>query len=76
MGEARVEATAPHPLEIVFRLANGKDAHVANAGLHVLVRMNGRAYDAYTGAAGLPWAEYMGRLGAFTPIVGKVVESP
>jgi hypothetical protein len=63
-------------VEIVFRLANGKDAHVSQAGLHVLVRMNGRAYDAYTGAAGLPWAEYMSRLGAFTPIVEKVVESP
>ena len=63
-------------VEIVFRLANGKDAHVSQAGIHVLVRMNGRAYDAYTGAAGLPWAEYMSRLGAYTPIVEKVVESP
>jgi hypothetical protein len=62
--------------EMVFRLANGKDAHVSNAGLHLLVRMNGRAYDAYTGAVGLPWADYMSRLGAFTPIVEKVVESP
>jgi hypothetical protein len=51
-------------------------AHVSNAGLHLLVRMNGRAYDAYTGAAGLPWADYMSRLGAVTPIVEKVVESP
>jgi hypothetical protein len=63
-------------VEIVLRLANGKDAHVSKAGLHVLVRMNGRAYDAYTGAAGLPWADYMSRLGAVTPIVEKVVESP
>jgi hypothetical protein len=38
--------------------------------------MNDRAYDSYTGAAGLPWAEYMNRLGAFVPIVEKVVESP
>lgn len=63
-------------VDIVFRLANGKDAHVSNAGLHVLVRMNGRAYDAYTGAAGLPWADYQTRLGAFKPIIEKVVESP
>jgi hypothetical protein len=62
--------------DMVFRLANGKDAHVSDAGLHILVRMSGRAYDAYTGAAGLPWAEYMSRLGAFTPIVERVVESP
>ena len=72
---ARVSNERVHT-EMVFRLANGKDAHVSNAGLHVLVRMNGRAYDAYTGAAGLPWAGYMSRLGAFTPIVEKVVESP
>lgn len=63
-------------VDIVFRLANGKDAHVSNAGLHVLVRMNGRAYDAYTDAAGLPWADYMSRLGALRPIVEEVVESP
>jgi hypothetical protein len=63
-------------VDIVFRLANGKDAHVSNAGLHVLVRMNGRAYDAYTGASGLPWADYLSRLGAFKPIIEKVVESP
>jgi hypothetical protein len=63
-------------VHIVFRLANGKDARVADAGLHVLVRMNGRAYDAYTGASGVPWAEYMSRLGAQVPIIEKVVESP
>ncbi|WP_232293399.1 hypothetical protein [Stigmatella aurantiaca] len=63
-------------LHIVFQLANGKDARVADTGLHVLVRMNGRAYDAYTGASGLPWAEYMSRLGAQVPIIEKVVESP
>lgn len=62
-------------VEIVFRLANGKDAHVSQAGLHILVRMNGRAYDAYTGAAGLPWAGYTSRLAALAPIVEKVVES-
>jgi hypothetical protein len=63
-------------IDIVFRLETGKDARVADAGLHILVRMNGRAYDAYTGASGLPWAEYMNRIGAFTPIIEKVVESP
>lgn len=63
-------------VEIVFRLANGKDAHVAHTGFHVLVRMNGRAYDAYTGTAGLSWADYMSRLAALAPIAEKVVESP
>jgi hypothetical protein len=63
-------------VHIIFRLANGKDARVADTGLHVLVRMSGRAYDAYTGASGLPWAEYMSRLGARAPIIEKVVESP
>lgn len=52
---------------IVFQLVNGKDARVADTGLHVLVRMSGRAYDAYTGASGLPWAEYLSRLGARAP---------
>ncbi|HEX5748002.1 MAG TPA: hypothetical protein VFZ09_17305 [Archangium sp.] len=36
--------------------------------------MNGRAYDAYTGAAGMPWAEYLGRLGALSDITQKVIE--
>jgi hypothetical protein len=63
-------------VHIVFRLANGKDARVADTGLHVLVRMGGRAYDAFTGASGLPWAEYMSRLGAQVPIFEKAVESP
>ena len=64
------------PAEIVFRLATGKDAHVSNAGLYVLVRMKDRAYDAYTGVSGLPWTEYMSRLGARAPIIEKAVESP
>lgn len=63
-------------VHIVFRLANGQDARVADTGLHVLVRMGGRAYDAFTGASGLPWADYMSRLGARAPIIEKVVESP
>jgi len=62
--------------DIVFRLANGKDARVADAGLHVLVRMNDRAYDAYTGASGLPWADYLGRLGARAPLIERILESP
>jgi len=44
-------------------------------GYHVLVRMNGRAYDAYTGAAGMPWAEYLSRLGARSEITQKVIEA-
>jgi hypothetical protein len=62
--------------DIVFRMANGKDARVAETGLHVLVRMNGRAYDAYTGASGLSWVDYVSRLGARVPIIERVVESP
>ena len=63
-------------VHIVFRLANGKDARVTDSGFHVLVRMGGRAYDAFTGASGLPWAEYMSRLGAQVPIFEKAVEAP
>jgi hypothetical protein len=60
---------------IVFKLANGKEASISHTGYHVLVRMQGRAYDAYTGAAGMPWAEYMSRLGAHSAITEKVVET-
>jgi hypothetical protein len=38
--------------------------------------MKDRIYDAFTGAAGLPWQEYMSRLGAITPIADEVVSTP
>ncbi|WNG22590.1 hypothetical protein F0U62_00070 [Cystobacter fuscus] len=60
---------------ILFKLVNGKDVSVSHTGYHVLVRMQGRAYDAYTGAGGMPWAEYMSRLGARSEITEKVVET-
>ena len=60
---------------IMFKLANGRDASISHTGYHVLVRMQGRAYDAYTGAAGMPWAEYLSRLGARSEITEKVVET-
>lgn len=60
---------------IVFKLANGSEVSLSHTGYHVLVRMQGRAYDAYTGAAGLPWAEYLSRLGARFPIAEMVVET-
>jgi hypothetical protein len=61
---------------MVFKLANGQDANVSLNGFHVVVRMKDRAYDAYTGAVGLPWADYMSRLGARAPILEHVAESP
>jgi hypothetical protein len=60
---------------VVFKMANGRDMMLTNNGYHVLVRMNGRAYDAYTGAAGMPWAEYLSRLGSRWEITQKVVEA-
>jgi hypothetical protein len=60
---------------IVFQMPGGKDMRLSDAGYHVVVRMNGRAYDAYTGAAGMHWAEYMGRLGAYSPIIEKVADT-
>ena len=62
----------PH---IVFRMENGRDAMLTETGYHVVVRMNGRAYDAFTGAAGLPWADYLGRLGARSALSQTVVDS-
>lgn len=60
---------------IAFKMANGRDMMLTDNGYHLLVRMNGRAYDAYTGAVGMPWAEYWSRLGAQSAIIQKVVES-
>jgi len=60
---------------IAFKLPNGRDMRLTETGYHVLVRMEGRAYDAYTGAAGMPWAEYLSRLGARSEITQKVIEA-
>ncbi|PTL77110.1 hypothetical protein [Vitiosangium sp. GDMCC 1.1324] len=59
---------------IMFKMVNGRDMNLSLNGYHLLVRMNDRAYDAYTGAAGMPWAEYLSRLGAQSAITQKVVE--
>jgi hypothetical protein len=56
-------------------MPDGRDLNVSLNGYHVLVRMNGRAYDAYTGVAGMPWAEYLSRLGARSELVQKVIEA-
>ncbi|AKI98856.1 Hypothetical protein AA314_00483 [Archangium gephyra] len=60
---------------ILFKMPDGRDLNVSRTGYHVLVRMNGRAYDAYTGATGMPWAEYLSRLGARSEIIQKVIEA-
>ncbi|ATB29918.1 hypothetical protein MEBOL_003373 [Melittangium boletus DSM 14713] len=60
---------------MLFKMPNGRESMMTETGYHVVVRMNGRAYDAYTGATGLPWAEYMSRLGARSDITQTVVES-
>ncbi len=61
---------------MVFKMADGRDLRVTERGFHVVVRMKDRIYDAFTGAAGLPWQEYMNRLGAMTPILDEVVSAP
>ncbi|WP_257457689.1 hypothetical protein [Archangium lipolyticum] len=60
---------------MMFKMPSGLDVNLSRNGYHVLVRMNGRAYDAYTGAVGMPWAEYLERLGARSEITQKVVET-
>ncbi|WP_375769319.1 hypothetical protein NR798_00125 [Archangium gephyra] len=60
---------------ILFKMPDGRDLNVSTNGYHVLVRMNGRAYDAYTGVAGMPWAEYLSRLGARSELIQKVIEA-
>jgi|GEM_PF-1429928 len=60
---------------IIFKMPEGRDLNVSRNGYHVLVRMNDRAYDAYTGVAGMPWAEYLRRLGAQSEIIQTVIEA-
>ncbi|WP_224240497.1 hypothetical protein [Hyalangium gracile] len=71
-----VDATGKRAAMMVFRTADGRDKSVSETGFHVVVRMKDRVYDAFTGAGGLPWQEYMSRLGARTPIMDEVVGSP
>jgi hypothetical protein len=59
-----------------FKMVDGRDLSVSEVGFHVVVRMKDRVYDTFTGAGGLPWQEYMSRLGARTAIVDEVVSAP
>lgn len=61
---------------MVFKMADGQDLRVTERGFHVVVRMKDRVYDAFTGAGGLSWQEYMSRLGAMTTIMDEVVSAP
>ncbi len=70
------DATGRRAGAMVFRMADGRDKSVPETGFHIAVRMKDSAYDAFTGAGGLPWQEYMSRLGARTPILDEVVGSP
>jgi hypothetical protein len=60
---------------IVFRNDKGRDLMVSDNGYHVVVRIEGFAYDAYTGAQGLPWKVYLDRLGSVLKIHEKVIEA-
>jgi hypothetical protein len=61
---------------MVFKMTDGRDLRVTDRGFHVVVRMKDRIYDAFTGAGGLSWQEYISRLGARTPLVDEVVSAP
>jgi hypothetical protein len=60
---------------IVFRNDKGRDLMVSDNGYHMVVRIEGFAYDAYTGAQGLPWKVYLDRLGSVLKIHEKVIEA-
>jgi hypothetical protein len=59
-----------------FQMVDGRDLLVSETGFHVVVRVSNRVYDAFTGAGGLSWQEYMSRLGARTAIVDEVMSAP
>ncbi|ADO70761.1 uncharacterized protein STAUR_2969 [Stigmatella aurantiaca DW4/3-1] len=61
---------------MVFKMADGRDLRMSERGFHAVIRMKDRIYDAFTGAGGLPYQEYMSRLGAMTPIMDEVVSAP
>ena len=60
---------------INFQMPSGRNLMLSDNGYHLLVRMNGRAYDAYTGAAGMLWTDYLGRLSAASPVSALVVDA-
>ena len=47
---------------ITIDLPNGTNRALSNNGYHILVKVESMAYDAYTGAAGMKFAEYLSRL--------------
>jgi hypothetical protein len=71
-----VDETGKRAGFMVFKMADGRDLRVTELGVHVVVRMKDRIYDAFTGAGGLSWQEYMNRLGARTPILDEIVSAP
>ena len=71
-----VDETGKRAGYMVFKMTDGRDLRVTERGFHVVVRMKDRIYDAFTGAGGLSWQEYMSRLGARTPIMDEVVSAP
>lgn len=55
-----------------------KTHQISTTGNHVVIRLGDKVMDAYTGLAGLPFADYMTRL-SVTPgsrIVHEVIQSP
>jgi hypothetical protein len=61
----------------VFRLLDGREKTLSHSGYHVVVRVEGMIYDAYTGPTGMKLADYLSRIivpdGAtvFTQVVQK-----
>jgi len=72
--QLRTQSAEHYPF-IAFKMPDGRDMMLTDNGYHVLVRMNGRAYDAYTGAMGMPWTEYSSRVGARSNIIQAVIQA-
>ena len=45
-----------------FKMPDGTEPTITRSGYHVIVRVEQMVYDAYTGPAGMRYADYMGRL--------------
>jgi hypothetical protein len=61
---------------IAFDMASGKSPGITYNGYHVIVKVEDKVYDAYTGPAGMKLTEYLSRLHAEMGVTWKVVSSP
>ncbi len=61
---------------IAFDMANGKSPGITHNGYHVIVMVEDKVYDAFTGPLGMKLTDYLSRLHAEMGVSWKVVSAP